>query len=338
MNFQPLLFEVGLIGESTPMKTLDCQIASAASNDLTVLLTGESGTGKELVARAIHQRSSRAEKPFISFNCGALTESLLESELFGYEKGAFTGANQSRRGLFAAAHTGTIFLDEIGEMSPASQVKFLRVLQESAVRPIGSHNELHVDVRVIAATNRNLAREISEAKFREDLFYRIAVLTINLPALRHRPTDIPLLIKHFLGSSRTRADSNLIEIDGEALEVLTEYQWPGNVRELRNVVERLSTMTNSANRITGEIAARALTASPSSALTNQAQFSIKRHESLDDFLDRALLDVYEQVRQRTGSHARTAQLFRVDRTSLYQRIERARKRIQKSDSIRDGLT
>src|SRR5580765_1997178 len=162
----------GIVGVSPVMKTLDCQIATAARSDLTVLITGESGTGKELVARAIHNSSARSESPFISFNCGALTESLLESELFGYERGAFTGANQSRKGLFEAADGGTIFLDEIGEMSTSCQVKLLRVLQESAVRPVGAHRELPIDVRVITATNRNLPHEIKLGNFRQDLFYR----------------------------------------------------------------------------------------------------------------------------------------------------------------------
>src|SRR3982751_6164881 len=160
----------GIIGNSPPMKTLDCQIATAARSGLTVLITGESGTGKELVARAIHNCSARAEAPFISFNCGAITESLLESELFGYERGAFTGATQSRRGLFEAANGGTILLDEIGEMSVGCQVKLLRVLQESAVRPVGAHAEIPVDVRVITATNRHLPQEIALGRFRQDLF------------------------------------------------------------------------------------------------------------------------------------------------------------------------
>src|SRR5438034_2072984 len=180
----------GIIGSSPVMKTLDCQIGTAARSDLTVLITGESGTGKELVARAIHKTSDRAALPFITFNCGAITETLLESELFGYERGAFTGANQTRKGLFEAARNGTIFLDEIGEMSTACQVKLLRVLQESKVRPVGAHAEIPVDVRVVTATNRNLPQEIALGRFRQDLFYRIAVLTIGAPPLRDRASDI----------------------------------------------------------------------------------------------------------------------------------------------------
>src|SRR5881392_1200229 len=188
----------GIVGSSPVMKTLDCQIATAAKSDLTVLITGESGTGKELVARAIHKSSDRADSPFVTFNCGAITENLLESELFGYERGAFTGANQTRKGLFEAAHRGTIFLDEIGEMSTACQVKLLRVLQENAVRPVGAHREIPIDVRVLAATNRHLPQEIALGRFRQDLLYRIAVLTIATPPLRERASDIPLLVEHFL--------------------------------------------------------------------------------------------------------------------------------------------
>jgi len=173
------------------MQLLARQIETAASCDLTAVVTGESGTGKELVARALHRQSARAGMPFISVHCGAITETLMESELFGYERGAFTGANQRRKGLFEAAHHGTIFLDEIGEMSTASQVKLLRVLQEGAVRPVGAHAEIQIDVRVIAATNRNLAREVAAGRFREDLFYRIAVLAINTPPLRDCKSDIP---------------------------------------------------------------------------------------------------------------------------------------------------
>ena len=178
MNSESKLSSVGIIGDSPAMHLLARQIETAAGCDLTAVVTGESGTGKELVARALHRQSARAGMPFISVHCGAITETLMESELFGYERGAFTGANQ-RQGLFEAAHNGTIFLDEIGEMSTASQVKLLRVLQEGAVRPVGAHAEIQINVRVIAATNRNLAREVAAGRFREDLFYRIAVLAIR---------------------------------------------------------------------------------------------------------------------------------------------------------------
>ena len=240
MNSKTSRSEYGLVGESAAMRTLNRQIRMASRCDLTVLVSGESGTGKELVARAIHLHSSRAKKPFVSLNCGTLTETLLESELFGYERGAFTGAHQKKKGLFEAAHTGTIFLDEIGEMSPSCQVKLLRVLQESAFRPVGGHLEISVDVRVIAATNRDLAQETTSGRFRSDLFYRIAVLTINAPALRSRPSDIPILIQYFLDQAqKTLTRSQKHKIEDHAIAMLSTYGWPGNVRQLRHVVERL---------------------------------------------------------------------------------------------------
>jgi two-component system response regulator PilR (NtrC family) len=203
----------------------------------TVLLMGESGTGKELVARAIHDLSDRAEKPFISINCGAFTETLLESELFGYVKGSFTGANTNRKGLFEAANRGTIFLDEIGEMSPAMQVKLLRVLQEKKVRPVGAHDELLIDARVIAATNRDLKQMVIDGSFREDLFYRISVIPINLPPLRERPEDITELADHFVRKF-CELTGRRLTIAPRAMQLLENYMWSGNVRELEHTIER----------------------------------------------------------------------------------------------------
>ena len=214
----------GIVGNSPVMKALDCQIKIAAGNDLTVLIPGESGTGKELVARAIHNCSERAAAPFITFNCGAITESLLESELFGYERGAFTGANQDRSGLFEAANTGTIFLDEIGEMSTACQVRLLRVLQEKAVRPVGGHHEIPVNVRVITATNHDVRQEILLGRFRQDLFYRIAVLTISTPPLRERASDIPLLVEYFLSeAAKNMKRRDPPRIEPSAITALSMY-------------------------------------------------------------------------------------------------------------------
>src|SRR3984893_6225220 len=204
------------------MHLLARQIETAARCDLTAVVTGESGTGKELVARALHRQSAHAGKPFISVNCGAITESLLESELFGYERGAFTGAIQNRTGLFEAANAGTIFLDEIAEMSTACQVKLLRVLQERAVRPVGAHHEIPIDVRVITATNRDVRQEIAFGRFRQDLFYRIAVLTISIPPLRKRASDIPLLVEHFLGeAAREMRRINAPRIEPSAITALS---------------------------------------------------------------------------------------------------------------------
>lgn len=226
-----------IIGSSPKMHAIFQMIETVAEVQSTVLVYGESGTGKELVARAIHDLGPRAEKPFISINCGAFTETLLESELFGYVKGAFTGANTNRKGLFEAADGGTIFLDEIGEMSPAMQVKLLRVLQERRVRPVGGHDELSIDARVIAATNRDLKKMSEEGTFREDLFYRISVIPIALPPLREKPEDIPELIDHFVKKFCDQSGRSLT-ISPKAAQLLESYAWHGNVRELEHTIER----------------------------------------------------------------------------------------------------
>jgi two-component system response regulator PilR (NtrC family) len=227
-----------IIGTSPKMRALFELVETIAPQSSRVLITGESGTGKELVARAIHQNSSRAKAPFITINCGAFPETLLESELFGYMKGAFTGANENRRGLFQAADGGTLFMDEIGNMSLPMQVKLYRVLQEGKVRPLGSNEEAGVDVRVIAATNKDLEKEIAEGRFREDLFYRLSVIPIQLPALRDRREDIPLLARAFLDRFVKSMNKNVEGIEPEAMRRLEVYDWPGNVRELENTIER----------------------------------------------------------------------------------------------------
>ncbi len=226
-----------IVGNSGKMHAIFQMIETVAEVQSTVLVTGESGTGKELVARAIHDLSPRAEKPFISINCGAFTETLLESELFGYIKGSFTGANANRKGLFEAAHRGTIFLDEIGEMSPAMQVKLLRVLQERKVRPVGAHDELPIDARVIAATNRDLKQMSIEGSFREDLFYRISVIPIHLPPLRDRREDISELVRHFIVKFCIQSGRE-VGISPKAMYLLENYMWGGNVRELEHTIER----------------------------------------------------------------------------------------------------
>lgn len=226
-----------IVGASSKMDAIFQMIETVAEVQSTVLITGESGTGKELVARAIHDQSPRSERPFISINCGAFTETLLESELFGYIKGAFTGANANRKGLFEAADKGTIFLDEIGEMSPAMQVKLLRVLQERRVRPVGAHDELSIDARVIAATNRNLKQMSEDGTFREDLFYRISVIPIHLPPLRDRAEDIPALVDHFMRKFCDQSGKSLT-LSPIAMQLLEKYAWHGNVRELEHTVER----------------------------------------------------------------------------------------------------
>src|SRR6266496_1154984 len=226
-----------IIGKSPNMQALYQMIETVAQVQATVLITGESGTGKELVARAIHDLGPRAEKPFVSINCGAFTETLLESELFGYVKGSFTGVNTNRKGLFEAANSGTIFLDEIGEMSPAMQVKLLRVLQERKLRPVGATEETLVDTRVIAATNRDLPSMVAAGTFREDLFYRISVIPIELPPLRERAEDISELATHFVEKFCVPTGRSL-SISENAMRLLEQYTWPGNVRELEHAIER----------------------------------------------------------------------------------------------------
>ena len=227
-----------IIGQGPKMRAIFDLIQTVAPQSSRVLITGESGTGKELVARAIHENSARSQAPFITINCGAFPETLLESELFGYMKGSFTGANENRQGLFQAAHGGTLFMDEIGNMSLTMQVKLYRVLQEGKVRPIGSTEESDVDVRIIAATNKDFEKEIAEGRFREDLYYRLSVIPIQVPALRERREDIPLLARHFLERFRKTMEKAIDGISPEAMSKLEGYDWPGNVRELENTMER----------------------------------------------------------------------------------------------------
>src|SRR5246127_5754732 len=242
-----------IIGQSPKMRAIFDLIQTVAPQSSRVLITGESGTGKELVARAIHENSLRAQAPFITINCGAFPETLLESELFGYMKGSFTGANENRQGLFQAAHGGTLFMDEIGNMSLTMQVKLYRVLQEGKVRPIGSTEESDVDVRIIAATNKNFEKEIAEGRFREDLYYRLSVIPIQLPPLRERREDIPLLSRPFLETFRKAMEKPIERISPEAMSRLESYDWPGNVRELENTMERAIALET-----TGEVSLRVL--------------------------------------------------------------------------------
>ncbi len=225
-----------IVGRSDAMQGVYKSVGRVAGQDVTVLIQGESGTGKELVARAIYQHSKRADKPFLAINCAAIPDALLESELFGHEKGAFTGADRQRIGKFEQAHGGTIFLDEIGDMSAATQAKVLRVLQDQQFERIGGSERIAVDVRVIAATNRDLEAEVAAGRFRQDLFYRLNGMTITLPPLRDRREDIPLLVDHFVRLANKKLDRHVVTIAPEALRVLEAHDWPGNVRELQNVV------------------------------------------------------------------------------------------------------
>ncbi|MGE3959380.1 MAG: sigma-54-dependent transcriptional regulator [Vicinamibacterales bacterium] len=227
-----------IIGRSESMLDVFKMIETVARTNSTILLTGESGTGKGLVAQAVHYHSLRRDKPMVSLNCGAMPETLLESELFGHMRGAFTGAEQNKKGLLEVAEKGTIFLDEIGEMSPVMQVKLLRVLQERRFRRVGGLEELQADIRVIAATNQDLTRAVAEGRFREDLFYRINVIPIALPPLRERREDIPLLAEHFLVKYANQMEKGVTAISRPAMELLGKHDWPGNIRELENVIER----------------------------------------------------------------------------------------------------
>ena len=228
-----------LIGQSRKMRDVFDVATQVARRDSTVLLTGESGTGKELLAKAIHQNSLRAKKPFITINCGAIPENLIESELFGHRKGSFTGALADRMGKFEAANEGTIFLDEIGDLTPNLQIRLLRVIQEREIDKIGYPHPVKINVRILAATHRNLKALVEDAQFREDLYYRLSVVTVNLPPLRERKDDIPLLVEHFLKKHSGRYQIPLASVSEAALEMLTQHNWPGNVRELENVMEHV---------------------------------------------------------------------------------------------------
>ncbi|RJP75909.1 MAG: sigma-54-dependent Fis family transcriptional regulator [Desulfobacteraceae bacterium] len=239
-DFRPDAF----IGECPVILNILNIVDKVANEDATILITGESGTGKELIARKVHQKSGRKSEPLVSVNCGAIPFELLESELFGHEKGAFTGAHRERIGRFELADNGTIFLDEIGDVNPEIQVKLLRVLQEHSFERIGSTKTISVNIRIIAATNKNLDNSISDGKFREDLFYRLSVIPITLPPLRDRKSDIPLLVNHFLKKLQTVRKQKEKTFSTEAMDVLMHYHWPGNIRELENLIERLSVLVD----------------------------------------------------------------------------------------------
>jgi len=235
-----------IVGQSTTMEMLRTLLAKVATSPAsTVLLTGESGTGKDLAAKVLHYNSDRANKPFMNITCSALTETLLDSELFGHERGAFTDARQQKRGLFESADGGTVFLDEIGEMVPALQAKLLRVLEEKAFKRVGGAQDIKVNVRVIGATNRNLEEEVKAGRFRQDLFYRLNVLPITLPPLRQHPEDVPALVAFYLDSFNREFRKNVKGVSPAAMKQLQQYGWPGNIRELRNAVERAMLLTNS---------------------------------------------------------------------------------------------
>jgi DNA-binding NtrC family response regulator len=247
-----------IIGSAPPMQEIFKTVAQVATSRASVLITGESGTGKELIAAAIHQRSPRAKGPFVKLHCAALAETLLESELFGHERGSFTGAAGRREGRFQQAHGGTLFLDEIGEISPSVQVKLLRFLQEHEFERVGGNDTVRVDVRVLAATNKDLRAEVAAGRFRDDLYYRLNVITLQMPSLRERPSDVPLLAGHFRRKYAAENGKTLEAFTDEALQRLCAYSWPGNVRELENVVERAVVLSNGSRVTAAELPAHVL--------------------------------------------------------------------------------
>jgi DNA-binding NtrC family response regulator len=303
----------GLLGRTAPMLAVYKQIAHAADAAVPVLIVGESGTGKELVARAVHAHGRRANRPFVPVNCGAIAESLLESELFGHVRGSFTGAVSDTKGLFEQANGGTVFLDEIGATSPALQVKLLRVLEEGEFRAVGASRATRVDARVVAATNVDLEKEAAEQRFRQDLFYRLSVISIRVPPLRERRADIPLLVGQFIQNACTRAGRQ-VEITPAALAALTGHNWPGNVRELENTVERLVLFSRGAVIDAGDLPP-AFRETPSD-LDDDLFSGLPSFEELER---RYLVHVLESV---AGNRTRAAEILGIDRRTLYRMAER----------------
>ena len=301
-----------IIGRSEKMVQVFEQINQIARTDFTVRIYGESGTGKELVAKAIHCHSLRQNAPFIAVSCASLPETLLESELFGHEKGAYTDARQSRRGLFALADKGTIFLDEICETPPSVQVKLLRVLQEQEFKPVGSERTQKVDVRVIAATNKDLKKEVEEGRFREDLFYRIQVIPLDLPPLRERKEDIPLLAEHFLKMYSKKLGKKIAAITPEALQKMMLYDWPGNVRELENKIEYAAAMTSRSRIAPEEILLSGITQNPELKTFDEAKEEFEK-----EYL-RKLLGTTK------GNFQKAAKMAKRQRSHLYYLLKKYR--------------
>jgi two-component system response regulator HydG len=304
-----------IIGRSRKMKELLDTLSLVAPTDATILILGESGTGKELVANSIHQNSPRASQPFIKVACAALPETLLESELFGHERGAFTGAIARREGRFQLAHRGTIFLDEVGEMSPTTQMKLLRVVQEKEFEPLGSPRTMKADVRIVAATNKDLEREVKEGRFREDLFYRLNVVSLSLPPLRERKEDIPALAAHFFATHREKNRKGLQAISGKAMDLLIRYDWPGNIRELENCIERAVIMAR------GEIIAPADLAPSIQALSTEREaqgLAFPSAISLQE-VEKAL--ILKTLEDTSGNRTRAAEILGINRRTLQNKLK-----------------
>ena len=313
-----------LIGTSDAMRTLLEFIDKVADSDSTILILGESGTGKELIARTIHYNSARRDQPLVPVNCGAIPENLLESELFGHEKGAFTGAVNARMGRFELAHGGTLFLDEVGEMSLALQVKLLRVLQERCFERVGGTKTIGVDVRILAATNQDLEVAVQEKRFRKDLFYRLSVIPVTIPPLRERRSDIPLLIQHFMARFNEMKQASVRDVDPEAMESMLHYPWPGNIRELENLVERLIVLKKTGTIMPGDLPDKVLRSLPTPvtrleeplALNGTGIDLVRELERHENRL------IVEAMRRANGVTSKAAQLLHVNRTTLVEKLKR----------------
>jgi nitrogen regulation protein NR(I) len=317
-----------IVGTSDEMAQVFDLIEKVSESDSTVLITGESGTGKELVARAIHYNSPRKDKPLVVVNCAAIPEELLESELFGHVKGSFTGAVATRMGKFDAADQGTIFLDEIGDMSMKLQVKVLRVIQEQRFDPVGSTTTHEVDVRIIAATNQDLEKAVKEGRFREDLYYRLNVIPIHVPPLRERTGDIILLVKHFLEKSCSAQNKCVSDVTEAALDKLTRYSWPGNVRELENIIERLTVLKAGSvidvSDLPHKVFGHLDVGKKGAGLKMKHDFHIPDHglsfkKAVDDFETQLIT---EALKKTAGNKNRAAQLLKLNRTTLVEKIKK----------------
>jgi len=304
-----------IIAASPKMTALLSKLAQVADSSVSVLITGESGTGKDLLARALHFLSPRRSGPFVPVNCAAIPESLIESELFGHLRGAFTDAKQSKIGLFVAASHGTLFLDEIGEMPPSVQAKLLRVIEDKRVRPLGATGETTVDVRVIAATNADLEKAVADGRFRSDLFYRIATVTMAVPPLRDRPEDIPLLVKHFLVRAGAEAGKAPPEPDAQTMEYLTRYRWPGNIRELQNAIQQAVLLCSSARITRGDLPSRITGDHHSPARLEELASRRMALEEVEREYARAVLASVN------GHRGEAAAILGVDRKTLTRKLE-----------------
>lgn len=311
----------GIVGDSDAMQKVYSLIEKVADSDSTVLVLGESGTGKELVARTIHYNSSRSDKPLVPINCGAIPESLLESELFGHEKGAFTGAYSARAGRFELANCGTIFLDEIGDMSPSLQVKLLRVLQERQFERVGGTKTIKVDVRVITATNQDLEKAVVEKKFREDLYYRINVIPITVPPLRERVGDVPLLVNHFLDVFSRKKGKRIEGISDEAMSLLLAYQWPGNVRELENLVERMIILKRDGVINVSDLPDKFASVREKAVLNTVIipEQGINLESLVNEFEDKLIKQALEKA---AGVKSKAAHLLQMNRTTLVEKMKK----------------